>query len=40
MFHMFKIFDFHLAPGQESMPMSGTISLLPIRGILVEVEQR
>ena len=40
LFHLFRRFSFHLAPGQASPPMGGTISLSPVNGVLVSVHSR
>ena len=38
--HIFREFTFRLAPGQDPLPLSNTITLSPKKGVQVTVHRR
>ena len=40
LFHMFKNFDFVLAPHQDPLPMANNLTLAPKHGVFVQVQRR
>ena len=40
LYHLFKNFEFELAPNQDPLPMANNLTLAPKHGVFVQVQRR